>query len=146
MCKVSYPFQGLYSSAWALSLQTIHFFHWTNPFTYLEAIHASTTSFKPQYLHDNIPHLHNISTHITEKRRKSASIYFSKYFSDSVSSQSLVLEAIHHRSMVQDNDRGEPAFVYKWTGWVWEITGWSSRLQENYPSFFLEKFIEHTSI
>ena len=22
---------------------------------------------------------------------------------------------------------------YKWTGWVWEITGWSWRLQENYP-------------
>jgi hypothetical protein len=23
---------------------------------------------------------------------------------------------------------------YKWTGWAWEMTGWSSRLQENYPS------------
>ena len=33
------------------------------------------------------------------------------------------------------NDRGEPAVSYKWTGWVWEITGWSWRLQENYRSF-----------
>ena len=32
-------------------------------------------------------------------------------------------------------DRGEPAVSYKWTGWVWEITGWNSRLQENYRSF-----------
>jgi len=29
------------------------------------------------------------------------------------------------------NDRGEPAVSYRWTGWVWEITGWSSRLQED---------------
>ena len=35
---------------------------------------------------------------------------------------------------------------YKWTGWVWEITGWSSRLQEgklpifsiNYPNLIKE--------
>ena len=27
------------------------------------------------------------------------------------------------------------ASSYRWTGWVWEITGWgSSRLQENHPS------------
>ena len=32
-------------------------------------------------------------------------------------------------------DRGEPAVSYKWTGWVWDITGWSSRLHENYQSF-----------
>ena len=32
-------------------------------------------------------------------------------------------------------DWGEPAVSYKWTGWVWEIFGWSSRLQENYWSF-----------
>ena len=32
------------------------------------------------------------------------------------------------------NDRGEPAVSYKWTGWVWGITGWSWRLQENYRS------------
>ena len=25
---------------------------------------------------------------------------------------------------------GEPAVSHRWTGWVWEITGWSSRLQE----------------
>ena len=33
------------------------------------------------------------------------------------------------------NERGEPTASYRWTGWVWEITGWSSRLQENYRSF-----------
>ena len=32
--------------------------------------------------------------------------------------------------------RKEPVVSYRWTGWVWEITGWiSSRLQEDYPSF-----------
>ena len=29
----------------------------------------------------------------------------------------------------------EPAISYRWTGWVWEIIGWSSRLQEIYRSF-----------
>ena len=38
-------------------------------------------------------------------------------------------------NIIPNNDRGEPAVSYKWTGWVWEITGWSSRLQENYRSF-----------
>jgi hypothetical protein len=33
------------------------------------------------------------------------------------------------------NDRGEPAGSCKWTGWVWEITSWSPRLQENYRPF-----------
>jgi hypothetical protein len=33
-------------------------------------------------------------------------------------------------------DREEPAVSYRWTGWVWEITGWRSRLQENYWSFW----------
>ena len=33
------------------------------------------------------------------------------------------------------NDRGEPTVSYKWTSWVWKITGWSSKLQENYRSF-----------
>ena len=28
----------------------------------------------------------------------------------------------------------EPAVSYRWIGWVWEITGWSSSLQENYRS------------
>ena len=32
-------------------------------------------------------------------------------------------------------DRGETAVSYKCTGWVWEITGWRSRLQENFGSF-----------
>jgi hypothetical protein len=32
-------------------------------------------------------------------------------------------------------DRGPPAVSYKWAGWVWEITGWSLWLQENYRSF-----------
>ena len=30
------------------------------------------------------------------------------------------------------NDRREPAVSYRWTGWVWEITGWSWGLQESY--------------
>ena len=37
--------------------------------------------------------------------------------------------------LVLTYDRGEPAVSDTWTGWVWEITGWSSRLQENYCSF-----------
>ena len=32
----------------------------------------------------------------------------------------------------------EPAVSYRWTGWVWKITGWSSRLQR-------EESIEYTS-
>ena len=28
------------------------------------------------------------------------------------------------------NEQGEPTASYKWTSWVWEITGWSLRLQE----------------
>ena len=39
------------------------------------------------------------------------------------------------RTCVTSNDRGEPAVSYKWTDWVWEITCWSWRLQENYRSF-----------
>ena len=35
----------------------------------------------------------------------------------------------------QPTDRGEPAVSYKWNGWVWEITGLSSRLQDNYQAF-----------
>ena len=30
---------------------------------------------------------------------------------------------------------GSTGVSYRWTGWLWEITGWSSRLQENYRSF-----------
>ena len=40
------------------------------------------------------------------------------------------------------NDWGEPAVSYKWTGRVWEITGWSSKLQENYRSIQRE-FIDY---
>ena len=32
----------------------------------------------------------------------------------------------------------------QWTGWVWEMTGWSSRLQENCPSI-LEEPMEYIS-
>ena len=42
-------------------------------------------------------------------------------------------------------DPGEPAVSYRWTGWVWKITGWSSRLQENYL-LHLEEYIEYTPI
>ena len=31
--------------------------------------------------------------------------------------------------------REEPAVNYRWISWVWKITSWSSRLQENYWSF-----------
>ena len=40
-----------------------------------------------------------------------------------------------HVWVVGSYDRGEPAVSYKRTGWVWEMTGGSSRLQENYGSF-----------
>ena len=36
---------------------------------------------------------------------------------------------------ILSNDQGEPAVSYWWTGWVWEITSWSSKLQENHRSF-----------
>jgi len=32
------------------------------------------------------------------------------------------------------NERGESAVSCNWTGWVWGIIGWSSRLLENYQS------------
>ena len=35
----------------------------------------------------------------------------------------------------QSNDQGEPAVSYRWTGWVWGITGWHRRLQENTDHF-----------
>ena len=35
---------------------------------------------------------------------------------------------------LQINEGGEPAASYRWTGWVWEIASWSSRLWENYWS------------
>jgi hypothetical protein len=37
-----------------------------------------------------------------------------------------------HRS----DSRGDPAVSYRWTRWVWEIIGGSSRLQENYRSIW----------
>ena len=33
-------------------------------------------------------------------------------------------------------DRGEPTVSYRWTASVWEITGWSSILQEKYRSLY----------
>jgi hypothetical protein len=41
------------------------------------------------------------------------------------------------------NDRGEMAVSYRWTGWVWDVTDWSSRLQEK-KLITLEEFIEYT--
>ena len=39
-------------------------------------------------------------------------------------------------SSVGGYDGGDPAVSYRWTGWVWGISGRSSsRLQENYASF-----------
>ena len=46
------------------------------------------------------------------------------------------LHRIQNKNKKQWSGPGEPAVSYKWTGWVWENTGWSSRLQENYPFFF----------
>jgi hypothetical protein len=48
-------------------------------------------------------------------------------------------------SPIWPNGQGELPVRYKWTGWVWEITGWSSRLQENYRTV-LEESIEYTPI
>ena len=47
--------------------------------------------------------------------------------------QSRSLYSCRHKSWAPMNG-GESTASYTWTGWVWEITGWSSRLQENYPS------------
>ena len=47
----------------------------------------------------------------------------------------LVEEAQHYIITLPLNEWGEPTASYRWTGWAWEITGWSSRLQENYLSF-----------
>ena len=41
---------------------------------------------------------------------------------------------ILHNLGCRTNERGEPIASYIWTGWVWRITNWRSRLQENYPS------------
>ena len=34
------------------------------------------------------------------------------------------------------NGENQMLCSYRWTGWVWGITGWSSRLQENYRSLW----------
>ena len=39
-------------------------------------------------------------------------------------------------SLFHVNDWGELAVSYKWIGWVWGITSWSSKLQENYRLFW----------
>ena len=39
------------------------------------------------------------------------------------------------RSLITSLDWGEPVVGYRWTVWVWEITGWSSRLQEITDNF-----------
>ena len=46
--------------------------------------------------------------------------------SNPISSTDSLCNSSHSR-----NVRGEPAASYRWTGWVWEITGWSSRLLKN---------------
>ena len=37
--------------------------------------------------------------------------------------------------LLLDTVRGEPSVSYRWINWVCEITGWSSRLQENSQTF-----------
>ena len=56
----------------------------------------------------------------------------------------LIEEAQHYIITLPFNERGEPTASYRWAGWIWEITGRSSRLHENYPSI-LEEFMEYTS-
>ena len=41
------------------------------------------------------------------------------------------------------HDRGEPAVSYRWTGWVWEITGWKFKTSGKSP-VVLEEFMEYT--
>ena len=41
-------------------------------------------------------------------------------------------------------NREEPAVSYKWTNWVWDTTGWSSKFQETLP-VILDESIKHTS-
>ena len=55
----------------------------------------------------------------------------------------LIEEAQHYIIALPFNEWREPIASYRRTGWVWEITSWSSRLQENYSSF-LEESMEHT--
>ena len=38
-------------------------------------------------------------------------------------------------STLHNNEHEEPTTSYKWTGWVWEIAGSKSRVQEHYWSF-----------
>ena len=35
-----------------------------------------------------------------------------------------------HKFMITAYDRREPVVSYRWTGWVWNTIGWSSRLQK----------------
>ena len=45
----------------------------------------------------------------------------------------LLFWGVFPRSSKMVGNFPEPLAVsWRWTGWVWEITGWSSRLQENY--------------
>ena len=41
---------------------------------------------------------------------------------------------LHSNCPTVSHDRREPAVSYRWTSWVWEITGWSWRLEEDYWS------------
>ena len=43
-------------------------------------------------------------------------------------SWSWLLARVWSGPYAQNNERGEPTPSYRWTGRVWEITGWSSRL------------------
>ena len=42
---------------------------------------------------------------------------------------------LENKEYVCTYDRGEPAISYRWTVEFEKITGWGSRLQENYRSF-----------
>ena len=42
---------------------------------------------------------------------------------------------MHFFTVVQTYEQGEPAASYRCTSWVWELTGWSSRVQQNHRPF-----------
>ena len=63
---------------------------------------------------------------------------FDQAWTNSVMTRVFVLSAKSEEERVfemSSSGRGEPAVRYRWTSWVWERTGWSSRPHANYRSF-----------
>ena len=55
------------------------------------------------------------------------------------------VKRVRYAGAIRVNEQGEPIASCKWTVRVWETTGWSWRLQENYRSF-LQKCREYSQI